>query len=209
MSIDFDLLKHNAKKLGKRILPFVIVIAFFILWTCGWYGLGKHKGKVIATKEVTEELTTKFEAEKAAYIAEMTYVPEDYERTHEIEELTKYLEKLVAGYAMNSNINKEGCYAICWCFIARLSTKGYFGTTPQDIAEMPNQWQWYDSSNPVRAQDTTIAKNVATAYVDGKFPDDFTTDLCFADLKQDGSVVLRNSFYTNNDTVKYWRYKMD
>lgn len=195
------------KRLIRRYLPsliaILIIIALAIGWSAMWYAIGYHNAKL----DTTERLTTEFDAQMQAYIDEMNYVPEDHERTQAIDELTDCLEELIAGYAMNSNITREGCYAIGWCFIARYVTKGYFGSTPQEIVEKPSQWQWYKVDNPVREQDTAVARAVATAYVDRRFPDDFTTDLCFAELKADGSVVLRNSFYTDSNTT-FWKYKM-
>ena len=207
MNINFEEIKYKAIKIGKRILPTLLVIIFFILWTCGAYAIGRHKGKVTATKEVTEELTTKFEDEKAAYIAEMTYVPEDEEKNRQIDNLANYLDELIAGYSMNSNINVEGCYAIGWCFIARYMTGGYFGSTPEEILNMENQWQWYKPDNPVRPQDRAIAQEIATAYYNRDFPDRYTTDLCYAEILQNGTVELRNMLFTDK-TTKYWTYKM-
>ena len=144
-----------------------------------------------------------------AYIDEINYKPEDYEYTQAINELTDYMEELIAGYSMNSNINYEGKYAIAWCFIARYVTKGYFGSSPKEILEMPNQWQWYKADNPVRPEDTSIARAVATAYINNQYPYRFTTDLCFAELKTDGSVELRNQLDTKGKNVKYWNYEAD
>lgn len=197
------------KKLTRRYLPsliaIIIIIVFIVGWSAMWYAIGYHNSKL----DTTEKLTKEFDERMQAYIDEMNYVPEDYERTQAIEELTDYMDELIAGYSMNSNINLEGKYAIGWCFIARYVTKGPFGTTVDEILTKPNQWQWYNADNPVRDQDIAIARAVATAYVDKHFPDDYTTNLCFADLKADGSVVLRDQLYTaGNDSVKYWHYKM-
>lgn len=201
-------MRQMGKRLTRRYLPtlitLLIIIGIIVGWSIMWYAIGYHNSKI----DLTDTLTADYEARLQAYIDELNYVPEDYEQTQAIEELTDYLDELIAGYSMNSNINLEGRYAIGWCFIARYVTQGYFGTTPKEILEMPNQWQWYSPDNPVRDQDTAIARAVATAYVDKHFPNDYTTDLCFAELKADGSVVLRDQLYTTGDSVKYWRYKM-
>ena len=59
----------------------------------------------------------------------------------------------------------------------------------------------------MRAQDTEIARAVATAYYNKQFPNDFTTNLCYAELKGDGTVVLRDEFFTSSNTT-FWKYKM-
>ena len=191
------------KKLIKQWLPTIIVLVILAVWTMTWCLVVSHKTKV----RVTEELTIQYQQELQDYIAQLNYVPEDEAKNREIEELADYMDELVAGYSMNSNINQEGCYAICWCFIARLMTQGFFGNTPEEILNKEAQWQYYNPSNPVRSQDTMIARIVAEAYVNRHFPDDFTTDLCYAELKGDGTVVLRNELYTNSNT-KFWKYKM-
>ena len=196
--------KQLIRKYLPNIITIFIIIIFIIGWAVMWYSIGYHN----STIDTTEILTVEFDNRMQAYIDEMNYIPEDYERTQAIDELTDYMDELIAGYSMNSNINLEGKYAIGWCFIARYITQGHFGTTPQEILNMPKQWQWYSSDNPVRDKDIAIARAVATAYVDRHFPDDYTPDLCFAELKSDGSVVLRDQLYTTNDSVKYWRYKM-
>lgn len=191
------------KKFIRKWAPTFVVILMFIAWTFTFYKVGFYNGKTDTTKILTEKYETEFQE----YVDSLNYVPEDVARTQAIDKLADYLDELIAGYSMNSNITTEGCYGIGWCFIARLMSKGPFGSTEEEILNKESQWQWYNSSNPVRTQDTNIAKAVATAYIDRHFPDDFTTDLCFAELKGDGSVVLRNSLYTDSNT-KFWKYKM-
>ena len=197
----------------KRYLPSIIAIAIIaaliIGWSAMWYAIGHHNAVIETTERVTYELTAQYEAQMQAYIDEMNYKPEDYEKTALIDELTAAMAKLVSGYTMNSNINYEGRYAICWCFIARYESKGFFGTTPQEILEKPNQWQWYSADNATRPEDVEIAHAVATAYVNKQYPRRFTTDLCYAELHGDGSVELRNKLYTNEGGVKYWSYEVD
>lgn len=191
------------KKLIKRFLPTLIAIFIIFGWTLTWCLIVSHNTRV----KVREELEIEYENKLQEYIAELTYVPEDEVRLRSIDKLTDYLDELVAGYSMNSNINTEGCYAICWCFIARLMTGGFFGTTEEEILNKPHQWQYYNPNNPVRNQDTLIARTVAEAYIDRHFPNDFRTDLCYAELKPDGTVVLRNELYTSSNTI-LWRYRM-
>lgn len=187
----------------KRWLPTLLVIVFLAIWTTCACVITAHNTRL----KVTEELTEEYDARLQTYIDELNYVPEDEVKNREIAQLADYMDELVAGYAMNSNINTEGKYAICWCFIARLETKGFFGSTPEEILTKPQQWQYYKADNPVRTQDTEIALAVATAYYNKQFPNDYTTTLCYAELKVDGSIVLRDKLYTDSDTI-FWRYKM-
>ena len=192
-------MKGKIKKFMKHWLPTIIVVVMFLVWTGTWYGIGFHNGKV----DTTEELTERYNKDFQDYVDSLNYVPEDVVRTQAIDKLTDYLDELISGYSMNSNITKEGRYAIGWCFIARLISKGR-----EEILNKKAQWQWYSPDNPVRDQDTAIARDVATNYIDRHFPKNFTTDLCFAELKADGSVVLRDTYYTTSDT-KFWRYEID
>ena len=193
----------RVKKFIKRILPVCICIGILAIWTLTWCLVVSHNTKI----KVTEQLTKEYQQQLQEKIDELTYIPEDKEREIAINEMTDYLDELIAGYSMNSNINTEGCYAIGWCFIARLMTGGFFGSNEYEVLNKPQQWQWYKPDNPVREQDRIIAYNIATAYVDRNFPNDFTTNLCYADLKADGTVVLRDEFkITGNTTL--WKYKM-
>lgn len=194
------------KRWLPTIIALVIIIALVVGWAYLWYVIGYHNSKIDLTQQLNDEYELRLQAE----INELTIAntpPEDDEQTKAINNLTDYMEELIAGYAMNSNINYEGRYAIGWCFIARYVTKGYFGVTPQEILEKPNQWQWYDPNNPVRPEDTAIARMVATAFINKQYPYRYTTDLCFAELKGDGTVELRNQLDTKDKSVKYWTYE--
>ena len=202
-------MKGIMKRYLSSAIAWLIIFLVVIGWSAMWYVIGHHNAVIETTERVTYELTAEFEAQMQAYIDEINYKPEDYDKTSLINELTDAMDELVAGYTMNSNINYEGRYAICWCFIARYETKGFFGSTPQEILEKPNQWQWYSADNATRPEDIAIARAVATAYVNKQYPRRFTTDLCYAELYGDGSVELRNKLYTNEGNVKYWNYEAD
>lgn len=190
------------KLIIRRWLPTVIAVLLIVgvitAWTVVWCLITKYN--------TTLKLREEYEMELQAYINSLNYIPEDTKKMNEIDELANYIDELIAGYSMNSNINTEGCYAIGWCFISRFMTKGFFGSTPEEILNAPNQWQWYKADNPVREQDRVIARAIATAYIERNFPNDFTTDLNYAELKTDGSVVLRNELIISSNT-KLWRYR--
>ena len=191
------------KQLLKRWLPTLLILIILAAWTLTWCIIVSHNTKV----KVTEQLTAEYEQQLQDKIYELTYIPEDEVKNQAIAQLADYLDELIAGYSMNSNINTEGQYAIGWCFIARLMTGGFFGSTEEEVLNKPQQWQYYSPDNPVREQDTEIARAVATDYYNKHFPNDFTTNLCYAELKADGTVVLRDEFYTTSNTT-FWKYKM-
>lgn len=189
-----------------------IALALIVAITLYGFGVSAVTERRV-TKEVTEQVTAELRQEFQDYLLQQ-------ERDRQAanmrigngleaaaEELADVFDELISTYAMDYGVNEQGLYTLGWVFIARvIQSSGEFGKTPQEIIAKTGAWEGKIVGHAVRNQDTQIALKIATDYLSGNYPDDFTTDITFGDREKNGGFVARNELFTGPNTV-YWRYK--
>lgn len=118
-----------------------------------------------------------------------------------IDDLGGKLAIHAAGLRMDRKVTKAGAETYLWVDAARLLS-GKYGATIDDVLSGPVEN--YDKNHAVRNEDREIGLKVASAVINGAFPDGFTTDLQFAEINADGSVTARSKLKTDSTTV-FWR----
>ena len=141
------------------------------------------------------------EMEKAKAEGKPALLTGEESRQAAINDLGEKLAVHAAGLRMDRKVTKAGAETYLWVDAARLLS-GKYGSTIDDVLSGPVEN--YDRNHAVRNEDREIGLKVASAVINGAFPDGFTTDLQFAEINADGSVTARSKLKTDSTTV-FWR----
>ena len=141
------------------------------------------------------------EMEKAKAEGKPALLTGEESRQAAINDLGEKLAVHAAGLRMDRKVTKAGAETYLWVDAARLLS-GKYGATIDDVLSGPVEN--YDPNHAVRNEDREIGLKVASAVINGAFPDGFTTDLQFAEINADGSVTARSKLKTDSTTV-FWR----
>lgn len=141
------------------------------------------------------------EMEKAKAEGKPALLTGEESRQAAINDLGEKLAVHAAGLRMDRKVTKAGAETYLWVDAARLLS-GKYGSTIDDVLSGPVEN--YDPNHAVRNEDREIGLKVASAVINGAYPDGFTTDLQFAEINADGSVTARSKLKTDSTTV-FWR----
>ena len=191
-------------------------VLLLVFWTLTVSAISRHNTTVDVTEEVTQRVTADLKAKFRQTLLDHNIDPETFEKKTEpltddasfkamVEELATNMDEVVSTYAMDFGVGEEGQMTIAWVWCARhAKSSTEFGKTPKEITEKTNAWEGQVVGHAVQNQYTELCRKVATDYLKGIYPDDFTTDLTFFN-REGTKIIARNDLYTNAYT-KYWWY---
>lgn len=192
-------------------------ILFFVVWTLAVSAISRHNTTVRVTEEVTQRVTTELRAGFNQTLVDHGIDPETYEKKTAplvddasflamVDELALSMDDVVSTYAMDFGVGEEGQMTIAWVWCARYSKNSTeFGKTPQEVTGKPSAWEGQVVGHATQNQYTELCRKVATDYLKGMFPDDFTTDLTFFN-REGTKIIARNDLYDTNAYTIYWWY---
>ena len=196
----------------RKYLILIVGAAAFTIWSIllsSWvnYRAGKEAQSAVTTAEnhifdvmgISREQFQ--EMEKAKAEGKPALLTGEESRQAAINDLGEKLAVHAAGLRMDRKVTKAGAETYLWVDAARLLS-GKYGSTIDDVLSGPVEN--YDRNHAVRNEDREIGLKVASAVINGAFPDGFTTDLQFAEINADGSVTARSKLKTDSTTV-FWR----
>ena len=165
------------------------------------------------TKRVTQEVTSQLRSDFQKYLDQMEqerkaaqFLTGDASFEAAVEGLAGPMSQVIATYAMDYGVNREGLYTIGWVFCARYAQNSTeFGKTPQEILEKERAWEGKVVGHAVRPQDTAIAEEISRAFLSGQYPDIYTTAQTFFNREPGGKIIARDALYTGPYT-NYWWY---
>ena len=191
-------------------------VLLLVFWTLAVSAISRHNTTVDVTEEVTQRVTADLKAKFRQTLLDHNIDPETFEKKTApltddasfkamVEELATNMDEVVSTYAMDFGVGEEGQMTIAWVWCARhAKSSTEFGKTPKEITEKTNAWEGQVVGHAVQNQYTELCRKVATDYLKGIYPDDFTTDLTFFN-REGTKIIARNDLYTNAYT-KYWWY---
>ena len=191
-------------------------VLLLVFWTLTVSAISRHNTTVDVTEEVTQRVTADLKAEFRQTLLDHSIDPETFEKKTApltddasfkamVEELATNMDEVVSTYAMDFGVGEEGQMTIAWVWCARhAQSSTEFGKTPKEITEKTNAWEGQVVGHAVQNQYTELCRKVATDYLKGIYPDDFTTALTFFN-REGTKIIARNDLYTNAYT-KYWWY---
>ena len=165
------------------------------------------------TERVTQEVTSQLRSDFQRYLDQMEqerkaaqFLTGDASFEAAVEGLAGPMSQVIATYAMDYGVNREGLYTIGWVFCARYAQNSTeFGKTPQEILEKERAWEGKVVGHAVRPQDTAIAEEISRAFLSGQYPDIYTTAQTFFNREPGGKIIARDALYTGPYT-NYWWY---
>ena len=193
----------------------IVAVAVLAGWTLCCVAITKHNTRLEVTQIVTQTVTSELKAEFNQTLRDHNIDPETFEKIEEpltddasflamVEELATNMDEVVSTYAMDFGIGEEGQMTIAWVWCARHAKNSTeFGKTPKEITEKPGAWEGKVVGHAVQNQYTELCRKVATDYLKGLYPDNFTTALTFFNREGD-KIIARNDLYTNAYTIYWW-----
>lgn len=122
-----------------------------------------------------------------------------------VDNLAEQMAYVISTYSQDYGVTQEGLYTIGWVFCARdAQHSSEFGKTPQEILEKPLAWEGKVVGHATRSQDSELAREIARDYMDGKYPDNYTTALTFFTREAGGKIIARNELHTGPYTTYWW-----
>lgn len=122
-----------------------------------------------------------------------------------VDNLAEQMAYVISTYSQDYGVTQEGLYTIGWVFCARdAQHSSEFGKTPQEILEKPLAWEGKVVGHATRSQDRELAREIARDYLDGNYPDNYTTALTFFNREPGGKIIARNELQTSPYTIYWW-----
>ena len=196
------------EKIWNRYRVTLVAVSCLFAWTivtCGATGaIVRHN----TTKRVTEEVQSEMRASFQQYLDQQEeerraaqFLSGDASREAAINELADCMDELIATYRLDYGVTEDGARTLGWVFIARVITNSTeFGKSPQEILERPGAWEGKVIGHAVRDQDTALAREIASEYLNGHYPDGFTGNMTFCNREAAGGIVARDQFITGPNT---------
>lgn len=193
----------------------IVAVAVLAGWTLCCVVITKHNTRLEVTQIVTQTVTSELKAEFNQTLRDHNIDPDTFEKIEEpliddasflamVDELALSMDDVVSTYAMDFGVGEEGQMTIAWVWCARYSKNSTeFGKTPQEVTGKPSAWEGQVVGHATQNQYTELCRKVATDYLKGMFPDDFTTDLTFFN-REGTKIIARNDLYDTNEYTTYW-----
>ena len=209
LRMEFEFRKH---RFIKRYTLAAIFIAALIVWTV----VSCSITAAIVRKNTTKEVTQRVEAEMRNSFQNYLDQKEENKKKENfltgtesfdaaVDAMVGPMSQILSCYAQEYGITTEGLYTIGWSFCARCAQNSTeFGKTPQEILEKKGAWEGDVVGHATRNREEEIAKEVATDYLSGKYPDGYTTAMTFFNREAGGKIIARNELYTGPHTIYWW-----
>ena len=204
-----EFLRRFLKKYGLAILAVLLLWG----WTKATCAITANNVRKETEERVRAEVTSELRANFQQYLNDQElqqqrdqFLTGDASFENAVKELAVPMSQVIATYAMDFGIGEEGQYTIGWSFCARFAKHTTeFGKTPKEILEKAEAWEGQVVDHATRPQDLEIAETIARDFMNGKYPNGYTTDLTFFTREPGGRIIARNELkagpYTN-----YWYY---
>lgn len=164
-------------------------------------------------KRVTDEVTAELRAGFQEYLDQMEqerraaeFLTGDASFEAAVEEIAQPMSQVLATYSQDYGVPQEGLLTIGWVFCSRVAKNSTeFGRTPQEILKKDSAWEGKVVGHAVRNQDLELAREVTRDFLNGKYPDLYTTNITFFNREPNGKIVARDE-YVAGPYTNYWWY---
>lgn len=182
---------------GIAIMVFIL-LAF---WTWGVSTVSAHKARRETEERLSAQYAAEYDAKMEAYISQQEAIERaigDKSMQAQIEREADALARLIG--PMKTKRMKR---TMIWNVLVRVDSPFYAGTV-EEVASQPQQWMFYDESNPIRDDDRELALEQLQFWHEGRYPAGLTVDFLYGEWSEN-DYVLRNKWEKNSST-EYWRY---
>ena len=207
------LLKNWLQDFKKRNgIALILILAWAVSMIIGCSITGavvRHR----TTEEVTSRVTSELRAGFQEYLDQMEqerraaeFLTGDASFEAAVEEIAQPMSQVLATYSQDYGVPQEGLLTIGWVFCSRVAKNSTeFGRTPQEILKKDSAWEGKVVGHAVRNQDLELAREVTRDFLNGKYPDLYTTNITFFNREPNGKIVARDE-YVAGPYTSYWWY---
>lgn len=204
--------EETMQRIWKKYKIAIIIGALFGIYTGIVCGITEYVVRKNTTKQVTAQVTAELRADFQEYLDQQEaerrasqFLTGEDSFAAAVEDLAGPMAQVIATYAQDFNIQRDGLHTIGWVFCARVARNSTeFGRTPQEILKKDSAWEGKVVGHPVRNQDTEIARAIAQDYLNGQYPDSFTDDLTW--FVRNGSTIIARNEYNPGPYTHTWQY---
>lgn len=199
--------KHVAKKTDIRDTQFfrkygilMIVVLSFIFWTLLVWFVSAGTATAKATRNLTQKYDLEYEIKMENYMAEIEAAntpTEDEYLQRQIRNEADYIAKAIG--TMNTRQMK---LSMLWNILMRVDSP-YYPNTVKEVVEQPNQWMFYNDSNPKRNDDVSLAIEQLRFWHEGRYPSNLSSSFVYGEWSEH-DYVLRDTWDKTSKT-NYWR----
>lgn len=180
----------------------LIVVAALAVWTVTTCSIAAHNARVKTTEELTAQYSAEYDAKiQAFYDAQTAAKAAENEALMsaqaQMEREADALARLIG--TMKTKRMKQ---TMIWNVLVRVDNANYPGSVEEVIGQ-PQQWMFYDESNPIRDDDRQLALEQLTIWHDGRYQAGLDKTFVFGEWSEN-DYVLRNTWDKNSSTL-YWR----
>ena len=204
-------LRDAAHDFWKKNRVTACIAGLLVVWTCVTCGITGVIVKNNTTKEVTAAVQSEMRAGFQKYLDQKEmdekaaqFLTGDASKQAAIDSMVQPVAEHIATLRMERGVTIDGVKTYVWGVDFSRLDSGKYGSTIQQVLD--GNVEAYVYGHAVRNEDTELARELCTAYMNGERPDRWTPDLEFAEINADGSVTARSKLKTDS-TTKFWRYE--
>ena len=198
-------LPEKAREFWKRHMILIVLCICLPLWTFAACLIAGTIVRRNTEAEVTDRLNHEWRGRMQNYLDEQEQqrmasqlLTGDASLQAQMEEDAQYLAKLAGPYKTKRMKLTVMCNA--W---ARMKSNLYPNTI-KAVVSQANQFQFWSESNPVKADDKTLALDLLDDLYAGLYPAGFDDRFIYGEWSE-SDYVLRDKWEKNSST-SYWRY---
>lgn len=184
----------------KILLVGSLLLTLWTIMTCTITGtIVRHNTEIEVEERVTHEMRGQFQSHldwQAEQEQAAKFLTGDASRQAQIEEDAEYTAKLMSKY--KTKRMKQTVLLNAW---ARMKS-GLYPNTMKAVVSQANQFQFWNESNPVKADDYELAYALLTDLYAGKYPAGFDDKFIYGEWSEN-DYVLRDTWEKNSNTNYY------
>lgn len=187
-------------RLWKKWIPTLVAIVILTTVFCCEGLIVRHNTEQRVRAEMAAEYAVQLEAYKAEQAAEAQaqyFLSGDASREAALNQEADAIARAIG--PMKTRRMK---LTMIWNILVRVDNKAYPDSVSEVIGQ-PDQWMFYNASNPIHDDDRALALEQLQLWHDGRYPSGLTTEHVYGEWSA-SDYVLRNTWEKKSST-DYWR----
>lgn len=189
---------------GSRFIRSHGILCAAILALILWTALILIISGAVFTRKTEKALTAKYDAEYEARfqafqeeLIELNTPTPDQEAEAQIRKEADMIARVIG--TMSSKRMKQ---SMLWNILMRVDSP-YYPNTVEEVVNQPQQWMFYNASNPVRDDDVNLALEQLRLWHAGRYPAGLSSTFVYGEWSEH-DYVLRDTWDKSYKT-NYWR----
>ena len=178
----------------------LIALIAIIIWTSAVWLISA----AVSTKKTTTKLTEKYDRDYEIRMQAFQDELIELNTPTPDEVLEKQIRKEAdeIARAIGTMSSKRQKQSMLWNILMRVDSP-YYPNTVTEVVNQPSQWMFYDSRNPVRDDDVSLALEQLRLWHEGRYPAGLSSTFVYGEWSEH-DYVLRDTWDKSYKT-NYWR----